>query len=106
MKEIIQQYIGEILTFLAGLGAWGYERKKRKQELRSARLSNQANETSNQQQVVELYQEALDDLKLRYDEKFADLEAEIKRLEKNLDLWKNKYRSLKAEFDNYRKNHP
>ena len=98
MKDIIQQYIGEIITFLAGLGAWGYERKKRKQEIKKA-------ETSHKHQVVDLYQEALDDLKKRYDEKFADLEAEIKRLEKNLDLWKNKYKSLKTEFDNYRRKH-
>jgi len=99
MKDLITQHIGEIITFLAGLGAWGYERKKREQELKGK-------ETSNQQQVVDLYQGALDDLKKRYDEKFADLEAEMKRLHKNLDLWKGKYQGLKKEFDNYRKTHP
>ena len=98
MKDLITQHIGEIITFLAGLGAWGYERKKRKQEL-------MGKETSNQQQVVDLYQEALDDLKKRYDEKFADLEAEMKRLKKHSAIDKGKYRELKKEFDEYRKRH-
>ncbi len=44
-------------------------------------------------------------LKKRYDEKFADLEAEMKRLKKNSAIDKGKYRELKKEFDEYRKRH-
>lgn len=96
--DIINDHIGEIITAIAGLGAWGFERAKRKQELKKS-------ETETNQSVVDLYQEALDDLKKRYDEKFTDLETEIKSLKDNLNLWKGKYRSLKKEFDEYKKKH-
>lgn len=98
MMDIFKNHIGEIITAIAGLGAWGFERTKRKQELKKS-------ETETNQSVVDLYQEALDDLKKRYDEKFTDLEVEIKSLKDNLNLWKGKYRTLKKEFDEYRKNH-
>jgi molecular chaperone GrpE (heat shock protein) len=101
MKEFLVNHIETILAYLFGAGglfsAWT-ERKKRKQEFVQA-------ETQNQQQVVDLYQEALDDLKKRYDEKFSELEGELKQLRTNLDLWKGKYRTLKREFDTYRKAH-
>ncbi|TSE05679.1 hypothetical protein [Aquimarina algiphila] len=101
MKEFLTNHIESILGFLFGAGglfsAWA-ERKKRKQELVQAEIQSQ-------QQVVDLYQEALDDLKKRYDEKFSELEGEIKQLRTNLDLWKGKYRTLKSEFDAYRKAH-
>ncbi len=106
--QILSQHIGEIITAIGGLSLWGYERTKRKQEV-------QATETQHQQQIVDLYQEALSDLKVRYDEKFNDLkkdyntkfnelEIEIKSLRTNLELWKNKYRRLKEEFNLYREN--
>lgn len=101
MKDFLINHIESILAYLFGAGglfsAWA-ERKKRKQELVQAEIQNQ-------QQVVDLYQEALNDLKKRYDEKFSELETELKQLRTNLDLWKGKYRSLKSEFDNYRKTH-
>jgi hypothetical protein len=92
----ISDYIGEIttglVTSLAGLGAWSHERKQRK--------------VHGQQSVIDLYQEALSDLKIRYDEKFTDIESEVDALKKNLDLWKGKYRSLKSEFESYKQKHP
>ena len=92
---MIKDYIGEIITGLvtstAGLGAWLHERKQRK--------------INEHQSVVDLYQEALDDLKKRYDVKFTDLEVDIKNLKANLNLWKKKYQTLKQEFDEYRANH-
>ncbi|WP_299627756.1 hypothetical protein [uncultured Tenacibaculum sp.] len=101
MKEFLVNHIDVIIGYLFGAGgmftAWT-ERKKRRQELVKA-------ETQNQQQVVDLYQEALDDLKKRYDEKFNELETEIKQLRTNLDLWKSKYRDLKNEFEVYKNNH-
>ncbi|TCI93683.1 hypothetical protein [Tenacibaculum sp. M341] len=101
MKEFLINHIDIILGYLLGAGgiisAWT-ERKKRKQEIARA-------ETQNQQQVVDLYQEALDDLKKRYDEKFNELETEIKQLRLNLDLWKSKYRDLKDEFNKYKNTH-
>ncbi|AUS06487.1 hypothetical protein C1A40_13990 [Tamlana carrageenivorans] len=96
--ELLKNHLGEIITAIAGIGAWGFEHNKRKQELKRTELENN-------QSVIDLYQEALDDLKKRYDEKFSDLEVEIKSLKDNLNLWKGKYRTLKAEFDNYKKAH-
>lgn len=98
MMEILKPYVGEIITAIAGFSAWSFERKKRKQEIAKS-------ETENHQSVVDLYQEALDDLKKRYDEKFLELEKDIKKLRDNVNLWKAKYSSLKKEFDDYRAKH-
>lgn len=101
MRDFLIKHMDVISGYLLGAGgvisAWT-ERKKRKQEIAKA-------ETQNQQQVVDLYQEALDDLKKRYDEKFSELEAEIKQLRVNLDSWKGKYRDLKEEFSKYKNVH-
>ena len=78
--------------------AWLFERKKRHQEIQSTN-------DIHQQHIVDMYQEALTDLKNRYDSKFLELEKEIQLLRENLDLWKGKYRTLKKEFDDYRKQH-
>lgn len=96
--DIFQNHIGEIITAIVGLGAWANERKKRKNDLKQQ-------ETQTQQGVVDLYQEALNDLKKRYDAKFQDLENEVKSLRTNLNLWKGKYKSLKTEFDEYKQLH-
>lgn len=102
----MEQYTGEIITgiitAICGIGAWFTERKKR--------------QTDNMKVIVDLYQEALGDLKLRYDSnltelktqydlKFHNLEEDIKKLRENVNLWKGKYSSLKKEFDNYKKQH-
>lgn len=95
--ELIKQHLTEILTAVAGISAWLFERKKRKQDIQSAN-------DVHQQHIVDLYQETLDDLKARYDQKFAELDKEIQLLRKNLDLWKDKYRNLKSEFETYKRN--
>jgi len=114
MKELIIQNIPVIISSIGGLSIWYYERTKRRQELKKSEQHIQATETAHQQQIVDLYQEALTDLKTRYDEKFKDLKAdysqkfedlqtEIKSLRTNLELWKTKYKNLKSEFEGYKK---
>lgn len=112
MLEILKTHLFEILVGSGGIGAlggWWNERNKRKQELERAK-------TQNIQAVVDLYQEALTDLKGRYDGtilemksqydlKFATLESDVKKLRENVNLWKAKYSSLKKEFDDYRQKH-
>jgi chaperonin cofactor prefoldin len=98
MLDFIKPYIPEIVTFIAGASAWGYERNKRKADLKKA-------DTENNKSIMDLYQEALDDLKKRYDEKFSDLEAEISVLRQNLKDSELRYDKLKQEFTNYKKNH-
>lgn len=96
--ELIKHHALEIATFIAGLSAWGYERNKRRLDLKES-------ETNNNKSIMDLYQEALDDLKKRYDEKFADLEKEIETLRKSLNKEKQKYSTLKMEFETYKKSH-
>jgi ribosomal protein L19E len=96
MIEFLKQNIVEIITVMAGAGAWGYERKKRHAEIKKY-------ETENNKGIMDLYQEALDDLKKRYDEKFKELEAEIETLRANLNLEKKKYQQLKKAFETYKK---
>tara|TARA_B110001454_G_scaffold164532_1_gene154122 strand:+ start:114 stop:419 length:306 start_codon:yes stop_codon:yes gene_type:complete len=93
--NFVKHNIGTITTLLAGVGAWGYERNKRKLDIKKY-------ETSNNKSIMDLYQEALDDLKKRYDEKFIELEDEIKLLRTNLETEKKKYTTLKKSFENYR----
>lgn len=96
MIELIKKHLPEIITVLAGAGAWGYERKKRHAEIKK-------HETENNKGIMDLYQEALDDLKNRYDEKFTELEKEIETLRKNLNAEKQKYQQLKKAFETYKK---
>jgi len=109
MLEILKPYIGEIIIGVSGLFAWLNERKKRHQELDAAR-------TQNIQAVVDLYQDAIADLRKNYDstikemkenyaEKFESLDKDIKALRENVNLWKGKYTKLKNEFEKYRESH-
>ena len=110
MKSFFQKYIAEFLTALIGAFAgWFFERKRKRAEVNAAKADNQ-------QKIMDLYQEALDDLEERYEKRFAflkaeqeahfqTLQAEIKALKKNLELWKKKYRLLKEELERYKEKH-
>jgi molecular chaperone GrpE (heat shock protein) len=105
--EFVTQYLVEILTGtnITAIVVWLFDRKKRANQYAQLVAELKSKETENDKSVVDLYQEALDDLKKRYDVKFEELSAELKTLKTNLDLWKGKYRTLKKEFDDYRKQH-
>lgn len=109
MIEFIKPFLPEILTGVLGLGAWANERNKRKQDVKRA-------ETQNIQAVLDLYQDAIMDLRKNYDAtiqemkmnnaaKFSQLEEDIKKLRENVNLWKTKYTKLKKDFDDYRSKH-
>lgn len=104
MFEILQPYIDNIITLLLG-GFIGWFPNRKKEAI------------TNQQSIVDLYQESLTDLKVRYEEKYQDLKLtfdekisnvsnELSELRKSLDEWKKKYFTLKKDFDNYKKEHP
>lgn len=95
MLAMIKQYIPEIITFLAGAGAWGYERNKRKQDLKKA-------ETDNDKSIMNLYQEALNDLKVRYDSDLKELETKYDEKFRDMEL---RYNRLKKSFEDYKKKH-
>ena len=111
MKSFFQKYIAEFLTALiGGFAAWFFQRKRKRVEVKAAQADNQ-------QKIMDLYQEALDDLEERYEKRFAFLKAEqeahfatlqteIKNLKRNLERWKKKYQVLKQEFDEYKEQHP
>lgn len=109
MGELLKPYISQIILAISGIAAWLFERNKRKEDLKSAQMQNI-------QAVVDLYQEALSDLKIRYDGtitelkkeydfKFLELDKNMKNLRDNVNLWKAKYRKLKDEFDTYKSKH-
>ena len=91
LLNIFYENISTIIVTIGGGLAWFFERKKRKTEMQLA-------EASAEHSVMDLYQEALDDLKKRYDEKFEELEEEIKSLRTNMEYWKTKYKNLKRQF--------
>jgi len=103
MLEFLQPFIGEIIVgaVMAFLG-WFFERRKKKAEYSKS--------------MIDIYQDALTDLKTRYDEKYAFLKNEydlkfkhltfqMDQLRKDQEMWKNKYSSLKKEFDAYKRKH-
>jgi len=107
MGEFIREYFGllvggTITGGLAGFFTWFWKRKSSKVDYSKS--------------IVDLYQDTLDDLKIRYEERFAFLKREydykfsalsikMEALEKEQNMWKNKYASLKKEFDAYKKKH-
>jgi hypothetical protein len=98
MIELIQPYIGEFITALvAGFGGWFFQRKQKHAELEALRADNS-------KQVVQLYQDALDDLKVRYEERFQaeqkDYGAKTANLVKNFE---ERHQALEGRFDRLRK---
>lgn len=99
LLEFLKGHLPEVLLFISGLGAWSYERNKRRLDLKQT-------ETNSNKSIMDLYQEALDDLKNRYDEKFTELRAEVEELKHLLDAERQKNINLKRDFENYKKKHP
>ena len=129
MTDFLSNHYVEILNALMLIvtGTFWIDAKKKKAELKQLNANAKGSEADATGKLMDLYQEALDDLKRRYEERikdiqaqhddklaelekkfnerFAELEEEIKRLRSNLELWKNKYRKLKEAFDKYREKH-
>lgn len=119
MLDFILKYLGELIAAaIAGFMGWFFERKRKKAETNKV-------EADYSKAIMEIYQEALTDLKARYDEKyesqnreydlkfksqkqeydlkFESLNLKMDKMTKDQEMWKNKYTSLKKEFDNYKK---
>jgi len=98
MKTFIFDNWITITTAVSGAVAWVYERNKRHQEVKATELSNS-------EKIIEMYQEALDDLGKRFEMRIEVLEKDIIRLNSEVLDWKGKYSSLKKQFEDYRKKH-
>jgi len=96
MKTFLTENWLTITTLFNGLGAWYYERNKRVQDVKAAELSN-----SNK--IIEMYQQALDDLGKRFEMRIEILEQDIIRLNEEVAEWKGKYNVLKKQFEDYKK---
>lgn len=95
MMELIPELITGILAFFGG-GL--LERKLKKADIKTA-------ETNAILSMQNAYNHFVEDSKQRYD----DLKIQVDSLKKELHrvelYWKNKYQSLKKEFEEYRKTH-
>lgn len=90
---------------IGGVGAWYKERRERKRQenkyiIETRELNAKVNqlETQNNKSIMDLYQEALDDLKKRYDEKFNELQIEIDTLREKLRLSDEKYNEMLKKY--------
>lgn len=107
MVEFITEYFGmlvggTITGGLAGFFTWFWKRKSSKADYAKS--------------IVDLYQDTLDDLKQRYEErylflkseydyKFSVMEAKMEAMEKGGNMWKNKYNELMKTFAAYKRAH-
>lgn len=105
--EFITNHLIEILTGtnISAVVIWFFDRKKRSNQYAILVEELKSKETENEKSVVDLYQEALGDLKKHYDNRLDELTIEVKELKKSLNLWKLKYENLKKEFDAYKESH-
>ncbi|MCH4824303.1 hypothetical protein ML462_14095 [Gramella lutea] len=122
MAEFLQQYLGIFLTALitggvGGFFGWFYERKRKKVEVDNLEAEGSKAKADYSKSIIDLYQEALTDLKNQYearylflkneyDLKFENQNLKIEKLTKDQEMWRNKYTALKKEFDAYKRKHP
>lgn len=118
MTEFFSQYIGEFFTALiAGFGGWFFTRRKQNADATTTEIENGS-------KVVDLYKSALDDLPLRFEEKYKHIEEmslkveklfeqkekillqEIEYHKKQAALYKKMYDDKVKEFNLYKKEHP
>jgi hypothetical protein len=118
MFELISPYLSEgFSATLAALVAWFFTRKKQNVEVTTTEIDNGA-------KVVDLYKSALDDLSIRYENKYKHVEEmsknisdlfdskektllqEIEYHKKQTALYKKMYDDKVKEFTKYKKEHP
>lgn len=132
MNEMIVVVSG-IVTMIGGTGYFAFlftkqkykqEVEKLKVEVLAAQKSAETIDIENGSKVVDLYKEALDDLGIRYEEKYKHVEEmsknisnlfdakektllqEIEYHKKQTALYKKMYDDKNREFIKYKKEHP
>jgi hypothetical protein len=131
MNEMIVVIGGLITTAGGGYFTWLFakskytqEVEKLKVEVQQAKNSAETTEIDNGSKVVDLYKSALDDLGVRYEEKYKHVEEmsknisdlfdakektllqEIEYHKKQTALYKKMYDDKVKEFTKYKKEHP
>lgn len=96
-----QFFIDNLIAFITNIAlavGWLFDRKKLVTQTQILTEERNKDKIANDVSAMKLYQELLDDLKKRYDEKFVDLQTELNNFKKNYNL-------LKREFIEYKRNH-
>lgn len=101
MKALFIEYCGQLITvIIAGFGGWFFGRKKQAVEIQGTEIDNGA-------KAVNLYKEALDDLGLRYEQKYKYVvnlyESREKLLRDEISMLKNKIKMLRVENISFKK---
>ncbi|PWA10979.1 hypothetical protein [Flavobacterium laiguense] len=98
MYEIIQPYLDNAYTgILGGFVGWFFTRKKLNAEVTGSEIDNGV-------KVVDLYKSALDDLPIRYEERYKHIEEMSKGVEKLFEQQKEillkeiEYHKQQAEY--------
>ena len=110
LLQAIQEHWFELLFGTGGLIAYFRERKKNKanierlmEENKSLKIANDKAKVEKENAIMDLYQEALDDLKKRYNETISDVkkyyENKIKLLEDRYKLMEDSYQKKIAELE-------
>lgn len=118
MIDFISPYFGELFSALiAGFFGWFFTKRKQNADATSTEIENGS-------KVVQLYKDALDDLPLRFEDKYKHLEEmalnieklfekkelilmqEIEYHKKQAALYKKMYDDKVKEFNSYKKEHP
>ncbi len=90
---VLQEYIGEIIIgFGSAFVTWIFARKKEKIEIKAAEAD-----------AVSRMQETYDKFVQDFTHNYEYLHNEVVHLEEQVNKWKQKYQSLKTEFENYKK---
>ena len=116
--EFLKEYFGEALAlFLGAIINWLFNKRKENAGVTTTEIDNGT-------KVVELYKSALDDLSLRYEQKYQEIEnrrqnieklfdskekllqQELELLRKQVILYKKMYDDKVKEFNKYKKEHP
>ena len=116
MIEFLLKYAGELITALiVFLPTYMTSHRKRKTELSTIQAQLDKEKINHANSIVDMYkqltldsknadQEKFDSLKKEYEARFTVMHNEINKLRNDQILWENKYRALKKEFENYKKN--
>jgi hypothetical protein len=111
MTELYKHIYEPIALLLAGLASgfatWVFSKKATKAELAKKETEVEALQAEvakakvdSSKRIMDLYQEALDDLKVRYEERYEFMNAEFERRHGDLKLnFEAKYEELKNEKD-------
>ncbi|CAI9429695.1 Phage membrane protein [Candidatus Ornithobacterium hominis] len=99
--EIVRDILGYVApAFLGGFFGWLFGRKRNNAEVKGL-------ETENDEKRVKLYQNMLDDLSVRYENKYKEFEVmhdrKIRLLEDEIALHKRIIANLKLENEQLRK---